>query len=92
MDVIEFNLECGFRNLFHKISALLFNFSAEASSVCDNGRCCAGKGVSLLSSVPSRWYKLLKLIEKFIFYLYSRTEAQNANVRAQRGNIVLLHI
>lgn len=31
--VIEFNLECGFKNLFHKISALLFNFSAEASSV-----------------------------------------------------------
>lgn len=32
-NVIEFNLECGFKNLFHKISALLFNFTAEASSV-----------------------------------------------------------
>lgn len=31
--VVEFNLECGFKDLFHKISALLFNFSVEASSV-----------------------------------------------------------
>lgn len=89
-NVIEFNLECGFKNLFHKISALLFNFSAEVSSVIMAD--VVQVRVSLLSSVPSRWYKLLKLIENFIFYLYSRTEAQNANVRAQRGNIVLLHI
>lgn len=31
-NVIEFNNECGFKNLFHKISALLLNFSAVASS------------------------------------------------------------
>lgn len=90
-NVIELNLKCGFKNLFHKISALLISFSAEASFVI-MADVVQVREFSLLSSVPSRWYKLLKLIEKFIFYLYSRTEAQNANVRAQRGNIVLLHI
>lgn len=32
-NVIEFNLKYEFKNLFHKISALLINFPAEASSV-----------------------------------------------------------